>query len=115
MTNPLLERKLSDAFTGLKVEESLNTKLKLKLGSISSRGPFCDDNDEDANINYELNIMGDLNNISESSGIVSGLTSSVNSSSTTSGATLPSPREADNNYVEDFGRDRRLKSAMVNF
>ena len=113
----MFERKISDAFTGLKIEETLNSKLNLKLEPNSEIDlPLALEDssfrETSERLSYELE-MGDLNNISESSGIVSGLTSSVNSCST-SGATLPSPREMNNHYGEDFGRDRgRLKSAMV--
>ena len=113
----MLERKISDAFTGIKIEESLNSKLNLNF-ELSREIDLPISREEisfretSERLSYEIE-MGDLNNISESSGIVSGLTSSVNSGST-SGATLPSPREMENPYVEDFGRDRgRLKSAMV--
>jgi hypothetical protein len=117
MSNPMLERKISDAFTGIKIEESLNSKLNLNFEPsreidlpISREEISFRETSE--RLSYEIE-MGDLNNISESSGIVSGLTSSVNSGST-SGATLPSPREMENHFGEDFGRDRgRLKSAMV--
>ena len=113
----MFERKISDAFTGIKIEESLNSKLNLSLepnGSIDlpisrEERSFRETTER---LSYELE-MGELNTLSESSGIVSGLTSSVNSCST-SGATLPSPREMENGFSEDFGRDRgRMKSAMV--
>ena len=109
----MLERKISDAFTGIKIEESLNSKLNLNfeprreidLPISMEESTYRETSDR---LSYEIE-MGDLNNISESSGIVSGLTSCVNS-----GSTLPSPREMENHFGEDFGRDRgRLKSAMV--
>ena len=117
MSDPIFDRKISDAFTGIKIEESLNSKLNLSLepnGAIDlpisrEERSFRETTER---LSYELE-MGELNTLSESSGIVSGLTSSVNSCST-SGATLPSPREMENGFSEDFGRDRgRMKSAMV--
>ena len=111
----MLERKISDAFTGIKIEESLNSKLNFELSREIDLPVSMEEStyrETSDRLSYEIE-MGDLNNISESSGIVSGLTSSVNSGST-SGATLPSPREMENPYGEDFGRDKgRLKSAMV--
>ena len=119
MSEPILQRKVSDAFTGIKIEESLSSKLNLNLEPQSTSDPV-DSREERSyretseRLSYELE-MGDLNNISESSGIVSGLTSSINSCST-SGATLPSPREGENGFAEDFGHENgRLKSAMVSF
>ena len=116
MSEPILQRKVSDAFTGIKIEESLSSKLNLNLEPQNASDPVEERSYRETSerLSYELE-MGELNNISESSGIVSGLTSSINSCST-SAATLPSPREGEHGFTEDFGHDNgRLKSAMVSF
>ena len=109
MSSRHLERKISDAFTGLQIEETLNSKI-----DFAADGGISDNVDGaiNANLSDELE-MGDLNNISESSGIVSGLTSSV-ASCASSGTTIPSHGDMVTRYIDDFARDRdSLKSAMV--
>ena len=126
MNDPMIQPATStDTLSGIRIEESLNSQ----FNSLESRAP---DRKVDQT-HHELYLkdhcrrdllrdgvgdddleLAELNTItSESSGVVSGLTSSQASGST-SAATLPSPRE-EMGEMDDLPHRSydRLKSAMV--
>jgi len=116
MTDSMPERKLSDAFTGINIEESLKSKLSsLGFGEYSSEAKYTEPNNDIGNLSdiADLDLGDTLPSItSESSGVVSGLTSSVHSCANSAG-TVPSPRESAMEIQENPSTNHRLKSAML--